>query len=79
MVDGQLTVAELQQRIRRYCADHVNAADTVDGVRRYWLGDPALAADDVGAALSALVAAGSLDRRLLPDGTAIYFALPARG
>lgn len=63
---------ELEQLLERYLAAHPNAADTVDGVRRWWLGDPAIAPDDVEAALEALVTRGLLDKRRLPDGAAIY-------
>ena len=64
---------ELEEALRRYCAAHPNAADSVDGVRRWWLADPAIPLADVEAALEALVKRGMLDVRRLPDGTGIYF------
>jgi hypothetical protein len=70
--------SELEQALEHYCAAHPNAADTVDGARRWWLGDPAIALDDVEAALEALVTRGLLDVRRLPDGSAIYFNRAAR-
>ena len=70
--------SDLELAILRYCADHPNAADTLDGVRRWWLADPTRTTGEVEAALDALVAAGLLDIRRLPDGTAIYFTR-ARG
>jgi len=64
---------ELEEVLERYCATHPNAADTVDGVRHWWLGDPAISLDDVEAALEALVKRGLLDVRRLPGGIVIYF------
>jgi phage host-nuclease inhibitor protein Gam len=65
--------SELEDALERYCSVHPNAADTVDGVRRWWLRDPAVALDDVEAALEALVKRGLLDVRRLPGGIVIYF------
>jgi phage host-nuclease inhibitor protein Gam len=70
--------SQLEEALERYCAAHPNAADTVDGVRRWWLGDPAIALDDVEAALEALVKRGLLDTRRLPDGSVVYFNRAAR-
>jgi phage host-nuclease inhibitor protein Gam len=70
--------SELEDALERYCAAHPNAADTVDGVRRWWLRDPAIALDDVEAALEALVKRGLLDVRRLPGGIVIYFNRAAR-
>jgi hypothetical protein len=67
-----------EQALARYCADHPFAADSVEGVRRWWLADPAIPLADVEAALAALVASGLLDIRLLADGTRVYFNRAAR-
>jgi hypothetical protein len=69
---------ELERALLRYCADHPFAADSVEGVRRWWLADPAIPLADVEAALAALVARRSLDIRRLPDGTQVYFNRAAR-
>jgi phage host-nuclease inhibitor protein Gam len=69
---------ELEEALRRYCTAHPNAADSVDGVRRWWLADPAIPLADVEAALEALVKRGMLAVRRLPDGTAVYFNRAAR-
>jgi hypothetical protein len=66
--------SELEEALARYCAAHPNAADSVDGVRRWWLADPAIPLADVEAALEALVERGMLDVRRLPDGTIVYFS-----
>jgi hypothetical protein len=77
--DGPLAPATLNaavlSTIRRHCAAHPNAADTVDGVHRWWLAGLACPLDDVRAALEHLVATGELDRRTLVDGTEIFFAV----
>lgn len=59
--------------IRQYCASHPNAADTLDGVLRWWLADLACSLDDVRAVVAHLVATGELDRRTLVDGTEVFF------
>lgn len=69
---------ELEEALERYGTAHPDAADTVDGVRHWWLGDPALSRDDVEAALEALVTRGLLDARRLPGGIVIYFNRAAR-
>ncbi|MEJ7598213.1 MAG: hypothetical protein WKG01_09915 [Kofleriaceae bacterium] len=65
--------SELADALVRYCTAHPCAADTVDGVRRWWLGDPAIPLADVETALEALVKRGLLDVRSLPGGVIIYF------
>jgi hypothetical protein len=66
--------SDLELALMRYCSDHPDAADSVEGVRRWWLADPALPLVDLEAALGTLVARGMLEIRLLPDGTAVYFS-----
>ncbi len=67
---------EVAARIRSYCADHPNAADTLEGVRRWWLGAslPDARPELVEQALLLLVAEGSVYRRTLTDGTVLFFA-----
>jgi hypothetical protein len=65
--------SDLELAIARYCAEHPNAADSVDGVRRWWLADPAIPLADLEEALDAMVEREMLDVRRLPDGTKVYF------
>jgi len=69
----QARCSDLEQALERYCADHPNAADSVEGVRRWWLADAAIPLGDVEDALAALVERGMLGVRRLPDGTDVYF------
>jgi hypothetical protein len=64
---------DLEDALERYCHAHPNAADSVEGVRQWWLTDPDVPLAEVEAALEALVKRGLLDVRWLLDGTAIYF------
>ena len=61
--------------IRRHCAEHPHAADTLDGARRWWLAAPDAEAPlaDVERALILLEEEGEVARRTLADGTTIYF------
>lgn len=60
--------------IDRYVATHARAADTVDGVRSWWIGAAHFAAslEDVQKALDHLVAQGRLQETALPSGVRIY-------
>lgn len=68
---------QLAQEIARYLAQHPAAADSVEGVRRWWLLRQRLdeAAEQVQRALDRLEATGQVKRQILPDGTAIYRAV----
>lgn len=69
----------IREAIRGYCAAHRHAADTVDGITRWWLtqlGPCAIA--DVQSALEELVEASLIARRTLPDGTVLYGATSSK-
>lgn len=74
--DPPAPVLQLMTALRAHCADHPNAVDTVEGVRRWWLGTPLrdLGRDVVEQALLRLVADGAVARRALTDGTVLFFA-----
>jgi hypothetical protein len=60
--------------IQRYLDVNPEAADSAEGIRRWWL-PPALAEESPGAveeALDRLVAAGVIQPRPLPDGRVLY-------
>lgn len=69
------TVSEVADEIRRYLAANANASDTVEGVQTWWLA-PGVPGSTVQRALDALVAAGVVHKRQLPDGNLIYGARP---
>jgi hypothetical protein len=51
---------------------HRNCADTVEGVRRWWLADLTVPLAELEDVLRRLVALGVLEHRVLADGTTIY-------
>ena len=64
----------IAQTIERYLDANREAADSAEGIRRWWL-PPALAEESPGTveeALDRLVAAGVIQRRPLPDGRVLY-------
>jgi hypothetical protein len=66
--DDARTVAE---EIVRYLLAHPDAADTVEGAARWWLGrEPSDVAVERGMLL--LVGQGLVERHLLPDGTTVF-------
>jgi hypothetical protein len=66
----------LAAALLRYLAEHPGAADTAEGVHRWWLphGADEYRADDVRAALDWLAGRGELVRSRLPDGRELYAA-----
>ena len=64
----------LVDAILEHLANHPQAADSADGIRRWWLSrsGSAPARADVERALHALVGRGLLRRVELPDGTVLY-------
>ena len=67
-------VQMIAQTIRRYLEVNPDAADSAEGIRRWWL-PPALAEESPGTveeALDRLVAAGVITRRPMPDGRVLY-------
>jgi hypothetical protein len=63
----------IAERVMRYLEEHVDAADTIDGIATWWLGDmltPAL--PKIERAMRTLVAEGRVQEQVLPDGRVIY-------
>lgn len=69
-------IAWLAKLIGSYVDSHPHAADTVSGIRRWWLPSAAREAPlaDVESALDSLVNVGKLRRRCLPGGGSVYSA-----
>jgi hypothetical protein len=72
---------QIAQAIELYVSEHPRAADTVEGVRGWWIGACGDSLEDVQQALDHLVASGRLTFTVLPDGAAIYSRVsqPSRG
>jgi hypothetical protein len=59
--------------VRRYLDQHPDAADTVDGIAKWWLPAPWCAdAESVQSALVRLEAQGAVSRRTLGDRHVLY-------
>jgi hypothetical protein len=67
-------VERIAQEVERYIAANPDAADTVEGIARWWLmlADVEAALMRVEAALDLLVRRGVMSRQLLPDGNCVY-------
>ena len=63
----------LAEEIRRYCAEHPEARDTLDGIA-WWLAmqRQGETLDDLRAAVDSLVAQGLLVQHRLSDGSVVY-------
>lgn len=71
-------VGRIVTEIMRYLDAHPHAADTVEGITRWWLA-PALGAlsiDVLEQALAVLVERGRVERAPLGDGRFVYRARP---
>jgi hypothetical protein len=74
MAGDDQRVKMIAQEIERYLVTRPDAADTVEGVSRWWLARLGLDAADaeVEAALHLLVARRAILKTILPDGNALY-------
>jgi Fe2+ or Zn2+ uptake regulation protein len=65
--------ARVAEHIVQYLREHVDAADTADGILTWWLENmPTPSLRTVRRALALLVADGLIERHTLPDGTVVY-------
>ncbi len=66
----------LADQLLRYLAQHPDAADTAEGIHRWWLpqGASEYRESDVQAAIEWLAERGALVRSRLPDGRELYAA-----
>ena len=63
----------LEAEVLAYLDKHPRAADTAEGIRRFWLADSgAYALGEVEYVLERLVRKGAMGRRSLPDGRILY-------
>ena len=69
-------VSALAQHIENYLAARPNASDTVEGIRRWWVGPPWTDAslELVSAALDLLLQRGIMRARMQADGSVRYFS-----
>ncbi len=76
MADDPDEVSGLAQDIESYLARRPNASDTIEGIRRWWVGarwaDASVAL--MSAALDQLVHRGVMAGRTLADGSVVYFS-----
>jgi hypothetical protein len=67
-------VNNIADEIARYLQDHPEAADSLDGIRQWWL--PRLRLQEASAqieeALQELLDRGVIGRQVMPDGTVLY-------
>ena len=77
---GQVSRQELIEAITAYLARSPAAADTAQGIADWWMSAMGLAvsAEDVEAALDALVQHGAVARQGMPGGGLVYSAAPRR-
>jgi Fe2+ or Zn2+ uptake regulation protein len=72
--DGSDEVRSIAEEIERYLARHPNAADSADGIHRWWL--PTRSSEkpleSVEAALELLVGRGVVSKTVLEGGRVIY-------
>lgn len=72
MFDGNLS--RVTRAIEHYFACHPDAADSAEGIARWWLAGEGVRAsqDEVAAALEILVQCELVTARRMPDGRLIY-------
>lgn len=70
-------VSYLADQIEAYLVDHPRAADTAEGIARWWLSRPDLAPGSVEEALAHLLQAGYVVCSASPEGQVLYRLRPA--
>jgi hypothetical protein len=67
-------VSHIAAEIVRYLADHPDAADSADGIQRWWLARQRIddAVTEVEQALNFLEQRGEVVKTVLPDGRFLY-------
>jgi len=79
MAENPDQVSALAQDIERYLQERPNASDTVEGIRRWWVGGrwADVSATLMLTALDRLVERHVVAKRALSDGSVVYFS-PSR-
>ena len=77
-MQARLDAQRISEQIVRYLAEHPQAADTIDGIGSWWLPKASLDTQAVRTAVDALVLQGRLQKKVLPDGTVVYFRVPEK-
>jgi len=72
--DHVLKSVELARQIQHYLSAHPNAADSVEGIHRWWLARQRYeeSLEQVEQALDYLVDSGQVSRRVEADGRVVY-------
>lgn len=74
MPSDPATVGSIAEAIARYLRAHPEAADSVEGIRQWWLTPlgPPRSVTQVEAALADLLGRGVVVRQEMPDGAVLY-------
>jgi hypothetical protein len=72
--DASQTSMLLQESLTRYLEQNPDAADGIEGIRRWWLTKElrATSIEQLQAVLATLVTSGEMQLHILPDGTELY-------
>ncbi len=75
------TDSEIEASVIRYLHQHPHAADSLDGIVKWWLPRQRYetAQERIGQTVDRMVDGCILDRRTLPDGTVLYSLRPVKG
>jgi hypothetical protein len=75
------TDSEIEASVIGYLGQHPHAADSLDGVVKWWLARQRYetAHERIGRTMEQMAVGGILDRRTLPDGTVLYSLHPVKG
>jgi hypothetical protein len=67
---------DLRECLRRYLEEHPDAADSLPGIRQWWLPKRLhdVTLEELEAAIAQLVDSGEIQRKKLPDSSELYTA-----
>ena len=75
MVDYEQNIKRISEEIERYLRNHPKAADTLQGITKWWLANASIPipVSQVEKALDWLIHHQVVDKGSLPDGGAVFF------
>lgn len=68
------SAVDLRGALRRYLTEHPEAADSLTGIRQWWVPEALqqIAAERIRGALEEMIASGEVRSERLPDGTELF-------
>jgi hypothetical protein len=79
--DAARSVSDVREAVRGYLRERPDAADTLIGVKRWWLPEPlqSVSVSELRHVMEDLILTNEVRRTFLPDGCELYSRAPSAG